>query len=211
MKKPDTVYKETLASLKEEQMNWDFADFLNTTEKETPLVPVTPKKKPTWLWAAAGIVLLISFGLYISIEKQPDASHKDTLVQQEILKNKEQFFRENRLALQTADTAVVRRDSIQADSTMTADEVDTDRIMDQILPRRGRIRKESKPRYAHINNKENNSNQPEYHAGYVIINGQKVENEQEAIDLAKFSIRILSDKVAKTVAHTAAISDFDND
>jgi len=67
MKKPDTVYKETLASLKEEQMNWDFADFLNTTEKETPLVPVTPKKKPTWLWAAAGIVLLISFGLYISI------------------------------------------------------------------------------------------------------------------------------------------------
>ena len=47
-----------------------------------------------------------------------------------------------------------------------------------------------------------------YESNYVIINGQKIENEQEAIDLAKYSLQILSENVSKTVAHTDVLPNF---
>ena len=60
-------------------------------------------------------------------------------------------------------------------------------------------------------NEKTNSKTPKYESSYVIINGQKIENEQEAIDLTKYSFRILSENVSKTVAQTEVLNSFTND
>src|SRR5690606_38481502 len=101
------------------------------------------------------------------------------------------------------------------DSSRTVEQRPEVDIMEKILPRRGRIRKDLKPRFATISSEisehKNNTEKPEYHSNYVIINGQKIENEQEAIDLTKYSFRILSENVSKTVAQTDVITTISDD
>ena len=88
--------------------------------------------------------------------------------------------------------------------------------MDQILPKRGRIKKFTRERYAQVetpkkNTPKNKIETSDYESNYVIINGQKIENEQEAIDLTKYSFQILSENVSKTMAQTDALNSLTND
>ena len=89
-------------------------------------------------------------------------------------------------------------------------------VIEKILPKRGRIKRQARPQFVDNSTPEKSATgktaqNPEYQSNYVIINGQKIENEQEAIDLTKYSFRILSENVSKTVASTEAVNSFIND
>lgn len=222
MKKDNTEdqYKKITQELKEEKMNWDFEDFLEKTKQEEKVNPLVPKKKggsfPKTFWMAASVILLVSIGIFFNYESGNTVSENDQLVQNEIKKQKDSFRQESNLAVNAInDSLKIKSDSIISDSTRTVEQIDEADIMDQIIPKRGRINRNSRQRYAEVSipkdNEKTNSKTPKYESSYVIINGQKIENEQEAIDLTKYSFRILSENVSKTVAQTEVLNSFTND
>lgn len=213
-------YNEITQDLKEEKMNWDFEDFLEKTKQEEKISPLTPKPKggtfPKTFWMAASVIFLLSLGIFFNYQNGNTISENDQLVQNEILKQKDTFQQDSNLAVNLInDTLKVKSEPIISDSTSTVDQKEGD-IMDQILPKRGRINRNARERYAEVSppktHKEIEKSQgSDYKSSYVIINGQKIENEQEAIDLTKYSFRILSENVSKTVAQTEVINTFTND
>ena len=213
-------YKEITQELKEEKMNWDFEDFLEKTKQEEKIIPLTSKRKggtfPKTFWMAASVILLMSLGIFLTYERENTIAENDQLVQNEIKKQKDRFRQESNLAVTLiSDTIKVKSDRILTDSTSTVDQKESD-IMDQILPKRGRINRNARERYADISTpkklqEKEKTPTSDYESSYVIINGQEIKNEQEAIDLTKYSFRILSENVSKTVVHTEVINSFTND
>ena len=213
--KSQDKYNEIFQELKEEKMNWDFEDFLAEAEKEEkPVIKIAEKKGasfPKFYWLAASLVLLASVGAFYKFNEKKSIDEQDNLVKNEIIKQKNDFGKDNEIvAVHSNDPLKTASDSLVTDSVSIGTDED---LMDKILPKRGRIKRNSRPVYvqndtAEKSAKKRNENVTVYESNYVIINGQKIENEQEAIDLAKYSLQILSENVSKTVAHTDVLPNF---
>ena len=222
MKKDQTQdkYKEITQELKQEKMNWDFEDFLEKTKQEEKVIPLVSKTKggsfPKTFWMAASVILLVSIGIFFNYESANTVDQQNQLVQNEIKKQNDSFRQESNLAVNAInDSLKIKSDSIISDSTRTVEQTAEPDIIEQIIPKRGRINRNSRQRYAENSTpkdiEKTSSKTPKYESSYVIINGQKIENEQEAIDLTKYSFRILSENVSKTVAQTEVLNSFTND
>ena len=213
----DHKYDKIFNELKEEKMNWDFEDFLAKAEEKEEIIPLNKKSSggtiSKFYWMAASLVLLISAGVFFKFNETKSIEDQDAFVKNEILKQKNDFGNGNEIvALQTNDSVKIVTDSLVSDSVSHKDAAD---MVEKILPKRGRIKRESRPQFVQ-NSPEKSAKKPaekntDYNSNYVIINGQRIENEQEAIDLTKFSFRILSENVSKTVASTEAMNSFNND
>lgn len=209
----DDKYTEIFNEIKEDKMNWDFDEFLAAAEKPQKTLPLPPQKTaPSFqkiFWMAASAAVLLSLGILFKTSSDTSVTEKDILVKNEILKQKDNFGNTEDLAiLTTKDSVKVVSDSLFSDSASIRDAAD---VVEQILPKRGRIRRESRPQYVQNSNPEKSApkqktKSAKYESSYVIINGQKIENEQEAIDLTKYSFRVLSENVSKTVAQTDVIN-----
>ena len=217
--KSQDKYNEIFQELKEEKMNWDFEDFLAEAEKtENPITEISEKKSasfPKFYWMAASVVLLVSMGVFYKISEQNKMDEQDQLVKNEILKQKNDFGKGNEIVAINSS-----KDSLKTASySLVIDSVsinDGDDVIEKILPKRGRIKRQTRPQFVDNSTPEKSATgktaqNPEYKSNYVIINGQKIENEQEAIDLTKYSFRILSENVSKTVASTEAVNSFIKD
>lgn len=210
--KSQDKYNEIFQELKEEKMDWDFADFLAEAQKEEKTVIKISEKKsasfPKLYWMAASLVLLASLGFYFKYSTQNNIDEQEILVKNEIIKQKDSVEQQNNYAV------LPRQDSIKKDSIKTEPSVTTGaEVMDKILPKRGRLKRSTRPVYVQNSNPKKSTKKPveitpDYESNYVIINGQKIENEEEAIDVAKYSFRLLSDNVTKTVAQTDVLNNY---
>lgn len=208
-------YNKITQELKEEKMNWDFEDFLKKTEKTISSVP-KPKGGafPKFYLMAASFVLLAFLGIFFKYNNPKNLDEQDRLVKTEILKQKRDFGNGNEIvAVNTKDSANFVSDSLVTDSVSVSNDED---VISKILPKRGRIKRQMRPQYVQNSASEKSSEKTrekitDYNSNFVLINGQRIENEQEAIDLTKYSFRILSENVSKTVAQTEAIPHFNND
>lgn len=206
---------------KKETMDWDFDDFLaqaetiNTEEtKEATIIPLAniQKKKnyQQYTWIAASLVLL--FGAYIAWNSHnTDINTQDQTIAKEISNQKEIFEQENNIAAKEEEQNIVENNNkevstkntdIKPENTMA----ETD-VLDEILPKKGRIKKQSKPIYTstQTNTKKETTTVLEYQPNYVIINGQKITDEKEALEVTKYSMQMLSNKVSKTIANTVTL------
>lgn len=215
-------YNEVFQDLKEEKMDWSFEDFLQTAEGAEPeqhIVPVIPleeKKKPSfpkWFWMAASIMLVFSIGFFLN-NNNKNAQDKEKLVKDEILKQKSGFIEEN--SDHQEQVAVNHTDSISGvkkDSVFQDNQVAEKDVMDEILPKRGRLKKETRPRY--VSNASNNKNLSDsasaYNDSYVIVNGKRISSEKEAIDVAKYSFMKLGNEFKKTVASSQKNENLDSE
>ncbi|SFJ01395.1 hypothetical protein SAMN05421638_1838 [Kaistella treverensis] len=213
--KSQDKYTEITREIREEKMNWSFEEFLEKANEEEKVIPLKKVQKggyfPKNFWMAASLILLFSVGVFFKFGNSNSVEDQNNLVKNEILKEKDNFQHESNFAVNAVNDSVeVRKDSIISDSSRTVEQSPEVDIMEKILPRRGRIRKDVRPRFAAVSSEmsdhKKNTEKPEYESNYVIINGQKIENEQEAIDLTKYSFRILSENVLKTVAQTDVIT-----
>ena len=214
--KSQDKYNEIFQELREEKMNWDFEDFLAEAEKEkNPTIEVSEKKSasfPKFYWMAASVVLLVSMGVFYKISEQNKIDEQDQLVKNEILKQKNDFGNGNEIVAinNSKDSLTTVSDSLLTDSVSINY---GDDVIEKILPKRGRIKRQTRSLFVDNSTPEKSAkkvsgNTAGYESNYVIINGQKIENEQEAIDLAKYSLQILSENVSKTVAHTEVLPNF---
>lgn len=199
-------YNEIFQELKEERMDWSFDDFLQKTE-ETSIVPLITQKKPglpKWFWMAASVILVFSVCGLLFIEDWKD---REKLVQSEILKQKDLFIEENnleenRVAFNSLEDSLKSgvKDSIFQDSV---DSYSERNVLDEILPRKGRFKKKYKEVFVN-NNTEiiSIADSAKYNANYVIVNGKKIEDMEEAIEVTKYSFQMLSNNVNRALVQT---------
>ncbi|MCD0479449.1 hypothetical protein LPB90_13385 [Chryseobacterium sp. LC2016-29] len=206
-------YNEVFQSLKEEKMNWDFDDFLKAAEgdqdevsaNETPIIPLQGKKPslPKWFWMAASAVILLSVGFLFNYNQNGEVADQAKLVENEIQKQKNDFINENhnpnsQVAVHITDSVSgPKQDSIFVDNSIAEKDV-----LDEILSKKSRIKKESKPRYVY-NAQKNNLDQKDstgYKGSYVIVNGKRIDNMEEAINVTKYSFQVVANNVNQALA-----------
>ncbi len=192
-------YKEVFKDLKEEKMNWDFEDFLQKAESNgkdsDDIIPITKAKPsfPKWFWMAASVVLLFSVGLFFNDNQNADVENQAQLVATEIQKQKSDFIKENQehqtqvAVLSNDSISVEKRDSIFEENSIA--EVD---VLDKILSKRSRIKKETKPRYVSNTAVKNIKDSTGYKDSYVIVNGKRIDNVEEAINVTKYSFQVVA-------------------
>ncbi|MFY7846227.1 hypothetical protein [Chryseobacterium gambrini] len=211
-------YDEIFQNLKEEKMNWDFNDFLKKTEEKndevqeniTPIVPIDTKTKPSfpkWFWMAASVVLLLSIGLIFNYTHNSNVENQAQLVENQIKKQKDNFIEEN--SEHTEQVAVnLPNDSVSGakkDSVFHETPVAEKDYLDEILPKRGRLKKERKPKYVYNSSKASDSTG--YKDSYVIVNGKRIENVEEAINVTKYSFQIFANNVSEKLAKPTVVDD----
>ena len=208
--KSQDKYNEVFQQMKEDTMPWDFEDFLKKAEaqetdaeeegKSAPVIPISKGKKPSvpkGFWMAAGIALLITAGFGISRYYAPaDLESQDALVQNRIRTQKDDILKDSGLAYQdVSDTLSGKKNHIIIEDSLSNEVSNPDKVMNQIVPKRGRIIRKPKERLAATSKQA-----AEYQENFVIVNGHKIKNEEEAINVTKYSFQMLSDNVAKTIA-----------
>lgn len=208
-------YTEVFKDLKEEKMNWNFEDFLQKVEgngnDNAEIIPISKAKPsfPKWFLMAASVVLLFSLGLIINFNQNADVENQAQLVANEILKQKSDFIKENhehqtQVAVLSSDSiSGEKRDSIFQESSIA--EVD---VLDKILSKKSRIKKETKPRYVSNTAVKNVKDSTGYKDSYVIVNGKRITNEEEAIDVTTFSFMKMGKEFKKTVASSQKNENF---
>ncbi|MHA6696491.1 hypothetical protein [Chryseobacterium sp. A301] len=212
------TYKDLLKDLKDDSLEWEFKDFIEEAQSapKKELVVGNSRKRNSrpYFLVAASVTLLVALGVgyFMKSPSETKVQFADRQVKEAILSEKQSFELENQ-----AQAKVEKKQ----ESHSTLDSIGKNRqasnaeqeVLNTILPTRGRLKKHGKVRYVQNEPKEVKTSEPkksssgvkeEYQDNYVIINGQKIENEAEAIDITKYSLRILSDKVSQTVAKADA-------
>ncbi|SIS61473.1 hypothetical protein SAMN05421639_11129 [Chryseobacterium shigense] len=212
-------YDEIFQEIKEEKMDWSFEDFLQKAEAETadsgtseaPIIPIQKNKPsfPKWFWMAAGLVLLFSVGFFFN-DYTTGVTEKEQFVKNEVLKQKSKFIEENndhqeQVALNHTDSiSGAKKDSVFQENSVAEKDV-----MDEILPKRGRLKKEMKPRFVNnssLNNKDAKDSTG-YKNSYVIVNGKRIDNVEEAINVTKYSFQIFANNVSEKLAQPTVVDD----
>lgn len=210
-------YNQIFKELKEEKMDWDFEDFLQKAEnkKEAQIIPIHKKPSlPKWFWMAASIIFIAGLGTFYSLSFQQDSNDQAKFVESEIIKQKSDFIKENQdhekqVAVHLPDSiAGAKKDSIFQEKTIAEKDV-----LDGILSKRARIKKESKPRF--VDNKSINNtiseDSTQYQDSYVIVNGKRITNEEEALEVTQYSLMRLGNKYQKSVASAHKNENYNDD
>ncbi|WET47657.1 hypothetical protein PYS58_13825 [Chryseobacterium indologenes] len=212
-------YNEIFRDIKEDKMEWSFDDFLQQAENKTPeenttpIIPLKESKKPSfpkWFWMAASIMLVFGIGFFLKKNSGTGVHDKESLVKNEVLKQKSGFIEENNNHQE--QVAVNHTDSISGakkDSIFQENQVAEKDVMDEILPKRGRLKKERRPRYADNSSFKNNKNKDStgYENSYVIVNGKRIDNVEEAINVTKYSFQIFANNVSEKLAQPTVVDD----
>ncbi len=214
-------YSEIFQDIKEEKMDWDFEDFLKKAEgnkdeirdSKTPVIPIGTKTKPSfpkWFWMAAGVAVLLSIGFVFNHNQKSGIEDRSQLVENQIKQQKSNFLEENtshqeQVAVNLPSDSVsgAEKDSVSQEKTVAEKDV-----MDEILPKRGRLKKERKPKF--VDNSPNIPRASEgaaYQDSYVIVNGKRIENVEEAINVTKYSFQIFANNVSEKLAQPKVVDD----
>ncbi|MDP9961410.1 hypothetical protein [Chryseobacterium lathyri] len=213
-------YDEIFHEIKEEKMDWSFEDFLQKAEggadgsenNGASIIPLQKNKPslPKWFWMAAGFVLLFSAGFFFN-DYRTDGIEKEKLVKDEVLKQKSKFIEENndhqqQVAVNHADSiSGVKKDSVFQENSVAEKDV-----LDEILPKRGRLKKESKPKFVNNSSFKNNNalkDSTGYKDSYVIVNGKRIDNVDEAINVTKYSFQIFANNVSEKLGQPTVVDD----
>lgn len=199
-------YNEVINDLKEEKMNWDFEDFLQKAEgnlnNEAEIIPIKKAKPsfPKTFWMAASIILLFSVGLIFNYSQNDNVENQAQLVVNEIQKQKSDFIKENHE--HQAQVAVLSSDSISGavkDSIFEESALAEVDVLDKILSKKSRIKKQTKPRYVNNTEVKNMKDSTAYRDSYVIVNGKRIDNMEEAINVTKYSFQVVANNVSQAL------------
>ncbi|MBT2622628.1 MULTISPECIES: hypothetical protein [Chryseobacterium] len=212
-------YEKIFQEIKEEKMDWDFEDFLQKAEgvnnDDTKIIPLESKKPsfPKWFWMAASVVVLLSAGFIVNYNLgNSDVDDQSKLVENQVLQQKKDFIEENhepeqQVAVNNTDTIEgAKKDSLIQENTIAEKDV-----MDEILPKRGRLKKEVRPKFTYNSSyKKYNAAKKDstgYNNNYVIVNGKRIDNVEEAINVTKYSFQIFANNVSEKLAQPKVMDD----
>lgn len=211
-------YDEVFQDLKEERMEWDFEDFLKKAEGkdeveksgEAPVISIDSKNKPAfpkWFWMAASVVVLLSIGFIFNYNNHQSIETQAQMVENQIKSEKNSFIEENneqQVAVNHVSDSVngIKQDSLFQENTIAEKD-----YLDEILPKRGRLKKERKPRYVDNSSYQKAADSTGYKDSYVIVNGKRIENVEEAINVTKYSFQIFANNVSEKLVQPKVVDD----
>ena len=212
-------YDEIFQNIKEEKMDWDFEDFLKKAEgkdveekgnEEAPVIPIGKNKPsfPKWFWMAASVALLVGVGFVFNQYQHSGIQNQAYLVESQIKQQKNNFIEENndhqsQVAVNhPSDSISVKRDSVFQGNTLAEKDV-----LDEILPKRGRLKKERRLKYVYNSSYKKASDSTGYKDSYVIVNGKRIENVEEAINVTKYSFQIFANNVSEKLVQPKVVND----
>jgi hypothetical protein len=170
----DDTYFTTLKEEQNQQMNWNFDDFVTTIEEKTPekRIGVFSFRK-TIYWIAAASVIIGVLGMFVVMQK-------NTI-------NKSQYAQQQNVTKQPETKLTVEAD----DNTSP-----TQILVEEKLPEEKKVITQ-KPRKEAPNPI---TEQPTYNPEYVVINGKPIYDLEEAKELAMSSLNLLASNVEKSVS-----------
>lgn len=212
-------YDEIFQEIKEEKMDWNFEDFLKKAggkdveekgNEEAPVIPIGKNKPsfPKWFWMAASVALLVGIGFVFNQYQQSGIQNQAYLVESQIKQQKNNFIEENndhqsQVAVNhPSDSISVKRDSVFQGNTLAEKDV-----LDEILPKRGRLKKERRLKYVYNSSYKKASDSTGYKDSYVIVNGKRIENVEEAINVTKYSFQIFANNVSEKLVQPKVVND----
>lgn len=186
----EAIYFEVVTDEKQEKSTLNFSQFLELAEKEDKIIPLPVKTSNfKWVWLAAGLVLMFSLGLiYFNTTNQNNTVVPQVATAEIYQQEKSEILVENQYEV---ESDIAENSEKQVASA--------DKILDQILPKKSRMKKVNSIRYVDHKTTKQKSEIPEYDSNYVIINGQKITNEQDAIDITKYSFQVLANNVNQSM------------
>lgn len=211
-------YEEVFRGMKEEKMDWGFEEFLQKADEavDDKMIPIEKAKPsfPKWFWMAASLLVLLTlWGTFRYNQENMNLEEQSKLVESQVLKQKTDFIEENhepeqQVALHSMDSiAGTKKDSIFQESTIAEKDV-----MDEILPKRGRLKKEVRPKFVeNTSYKKYNTKQKDstgYKNNYVIVNGKRIDNVEEAINVTKYSFQIFANNVSEKLQSKVMDDDY---
>lgn len=203
-------YDEIFQEIKEEKMNWDFDSFLEQTEKESKqngkTIPISNYKPssgmPKLFWMAASIALIAGIIFFTQFNNNDENLNKEdnNIAQKQTLNAPPEIV----------DNQTVKSKSkiIKNEKSETIARFSTEKeVIEQILPKRGRIKKDRRVLYAENQNPEaiKPEEPSEYNPNYVIINGKKIYNEAEAVQITKMAIHMFANNLNSTIQEAQPI------
>lgn len=209
-------YNQIFKDLKEEKMDWDFEDFLQKAEnkEEAPIIPIHKKPSlPKWFWMVASVLLVAGLGIVYGLSLQKNSEEQSKFVEGEILKQKSEFIKENQdhehqVAVHLPDSiAGAKKDSIFQENTIAERDV-----LDDILSKRSRIKKESKPKFVDNIAAKNRMQKDStlYNDSYVIVNGRRIDTMEEALEVTRYSLQVVANNMYETLSQPQVMDNVDN-
>lgn len=212
-------YDEIFQDIKEEKMDWDFEDFLKKAEgnevgakdNNAPIIPIGKSKPsfPKWVWMAASVALLTGIGFVFNQYQNSDIEDQAQFVESQIKNQKNNFIEENndhqtQVAVNHPNDSIsgAKKDSIFQENTVAEKDV-----LDEILPKRGRLKKERKLKYVYNSSNKKAVDSTGYKDSYVIVNGKRIENVEEAINVTKYSFQIFANNVSEKLVQPKVVDD----
>lgn len=174
-------YKEVFQKLKEEEMNWNFEDFLAKAEEKT--IPVQKNNStPKWYWLAASLVMLFGLVMFFNTDFNPTK-----------LKNR-------------AATRIESQIEVSSLSNIKPDEEFplTKKIATEpALYKKSKYKKSAQNLAQHIlkSTKKRHNTTPvdaeieEYNPDFVVVNGKPIASENEAINYTKNALEMLGGNI----------------
>jgi cell division protein FtsL len=201
-------------------MDWSFDDFLKKAEEteveegnneEAPVIPIGKSKPsfPKWFWMAASVAVIVGIGFIFNQYQNSDIQDQAQFVENQIKNQKNNFIEENndhqtQVAVNHTSDSVsgAKKDSIFQENTVAEKDV-----LDEILPKRGRLKKERKLKYVYNSSYKKASDSTGYKDSYVIVNGKRIENVEEAINVTKYSFQIFANNVSEKRVKPTVVED----
>ena len=147
----------------------------------------------------------------LSLQKNSEEQSK--FVEGEILKQKSEFIKENQdhehqVAVHLPDSiAGAKKDSIFQENTIAERDV-----LDDILSKRSRIKKESKPKFVDNIAAKNRMQKDStlYNDSYVIVNGRRIDTMEEALEVTRYSLQVVANNMYETLSQPQVMDNVDN-
>lgn len=206
-------YKNTVDQLRKESMHWEFEEFLSQVEESSTKAESTRKSAKNKIIALSFAVAAAAMALLVSTL----VLNESAPVTPQLAKSQEEgsipMQKEVLYSDLSSDSVKVRNSS--------AVSIEPEVLMEKILPKRGRIKRQMPPTLVQRETTKPKSDvvatvNADLAKGevstqaLVTINGQEVKNQQEALELTHYSLRVLSENVNRTVSSTSIINEFGN-
>ena len=206
-------YKNTVNQLRKESMHWEFEEFLSQVEESSTKAESTRKSSKNKIIALSFTVAAAAMALLVSTL----VLNESAPVTPQLAKSQEEgsipMQKEVLYSDLPSDSVKVRNSS--------AVSIEPEVLMEKILPKRGRIKRQMPPTLVQRETTKPKSDvvatvNADLDKGevstqaLVTINGQEVKNQQEALELTHYSLRVLSENVNRTVSSTSIINEFGN-
>lgn len=206
-------YKNTVDQLRKESMHWEFEEFLSQVEESSTKAESTRKSSKNKIIALSFTVAAAAMALLVSTL----VLNESAPVTPQLAKSQEEGSIPMQKEVLNSDLS---SDSVKVRNS-SAVSIEPEVLMEKILPKRGRIKRQMPPTLVQRETTKPKSDvvatvNADLAKGevstqaLVTINGQEVKNQQEALELTHYSLIVLSENVNRTVSSTSIINEFGN-